>query len=196
MSDHFQLAINDLEQGLRAKEDECADSRRAINALCKAAGLPLRYAEVDKKAALFAGPLRRDQYYGKPLASVVREILEARQALNVGPATVSEIYDKMIEGGYVFDGANVDNRKRVLRISLAKNTSTFHKLPGGEYGLMDWYPAARSRRTSAAARAVAELDAEPESDEEGEVGKADVENENVVPAAHDGKTPPRRRRPR
>ena len=27
-----------------------------------------------------------------------------------------------------------------LRISLGKSSHTFHKLPNGQYGLLEWYP--------------------------------------------------------
>jgi hypothetical protein len=58
----------------------------------------------------------------------------------MGPATVKEIYDALKAGGYKFETKNDANAMRNLRISLTKNTSIFHKLPGGEFGLNEWYP--------------------------------------------------------
>lgn len=196
MADHIDLAIADLEKRLAGQEDECADTRRAINALCKAGGKPPRYAEVEKKSVKAAGgPLRKDKYYGKPLASVVREILEVSQSLDQGPLTVAQIYDRMNEGGYVWDGTNVDNRKRVLRISLAKNTAVFHKLPGGEYGLTEWYPAVRNKRTTVRSAAT-ETDADDAEDEADEDGNGQVENEAVAAAGEPSSDTLPRRRPR
>jgi hypothetical protein len=146
VSDHVRKTIADLQRHLQDLMDEASDTKRTINSLCKTIGDPPLYKDADKKSVATIGPVRPDQYYGKALATVAREILEARQATNLGPASVAELYDKMVEGGYQFDTTNVDNAKRVLRISLAKNTATFHKLPGGTYGLREWYPAIKDKK--------------------------------------------------
>lgn len=148
MSDNIRNTIVELQAHLAKIEEEAADTKRTINSLCKAMSEPALYANTDSKSTASVGPIRRDQYYGKALATVAREILEARQDMNLGPAMVAELYDRMIEGGYRFESGTVENAKRVLRISLAKNTSVFHKLPGGAYGLLEWYPAVTSKKKS------------------------------------------------
>jgi hypothetical protein len=35
-----------------------------------------------------------------------------------------------------------------MRISLAKNSSLFHKLPTGKFGLLEWYPNAKPLKAS------------------------------------------------
>jgi hypothetical protein len=166
MSESIKTAILELQQHLQSLEDESADTKRTINSLCKRMGTPPLYANVDSKSAITTGPIRADQYYGKALATVAREILESRQAMNLGPASVAEIYDRMVEGGFVFDTNNVDNAKRVLRISLAKNTAMFHKLPGGTYGLLEWYPAVKSQKKNGSNKAA-------EADEDGDGEEAE-----------------------
>lgn len=102
------------------------------------------------------------EFYGQPLAVVVRRILEKRRIANQGPATVAEIYDTMLLGDYNFETANADNAKRSLRISLTKNSSTFHKLPSGKYGLREWYPALRDRRDNGGSRRAEDDASDPE----------------------------------
>lgn len=90
--------------------------------------------------------IQGDQFYGQPLATCIRQILEMRKALKQGPATVNEIFGALVQGNYQFETKNEDNAKRGLRISLTKNTSIFHKLPNGKFGLLDWYPNAKTAK--------------------------------------------------
>jgi len=165
MSENIKKTVLELQQHLQSIEDEAADTKRTINSLCKKMGAPILYTDVDTRSAIATGAVRPDQYYGKALATVAREILEARQAMNLGPASVAELYDKMVEGGYVFDTNNADNAKRVLRISLTKNSTMFHKLPGGAYGLLSWYPAVRNTRRTNASRTNDDAEEAPGDDE-------------------------------
>jgi hypothetical protein len=89
--------------------------------------------------------MRRDQFYGVPLATAIREYLQMRRASNLGPATVNDIHAALVSGGFVFETRNEANAKRALYISLGKNTLMFHKLPSGTdatavFGLKEWYP--------------------------------------------------------
>ncbi|MBI1830369.1 MAG: hypothetical protein HYR84_02825 [Planctomycetes bacterium] len=95
------------------------------------------------------GPLRGDEYFGQPLQTVVREVLVSRKSSNLGPASVAEIYSAMLGGGYQFESRDEENAKRGLRISLTKNSATFTKLPGGKYGLREWYPAIKDSKPRA-----------------------------------------------
>jgi len=124
--------VADLDQQLLEK-------KRMVNDLCKLAGRPPIYGDADLKSRVGGRATRPDEYYGKPQASVVRTILEKRALAGLGAATVNEIYDEMLAGGFHFGGKNDDNNKRGLYISLGKNTTTFHKLPNGTYGLVEWY---------------------------------------------------------
>jgi hypothetical protein len=147
MSEHVKQTIADLQDELRQQEQSVIETKRLINTLCKRAGMDPIYG--DAELAISSGPslsIRGDQFYGQPLATCIREILEMRKALNQGPATVNEIYDALATGGFKFETKNEDNAKRGLRISLTKNTSIFHKLPTGKFGLLEWYPNAKAAK--------------------------------------------------
>lgn len=150
MSGHIEQTITTLQAKLREQEQEVAESKRMINSLRKLIGQPPLFADDDLRSKVGTSPIRADQFYGKGLSTAIREYLDMRRTGDQGPATVAEIYDALMEGGFAFDTKNEDNAKRALRISLTKNTAIFHKLPDGKrYGLLAWYPeakAARSRR--------------------------------------------------
>jgi hypothetical protein len=116
-----------------------------VNELCRGADRAPIYSDVDQLSAVTTS-IRADEFYGKPLASVVRTILEKRAAAGLFAAQVNDIYEAMQRGGYKFDAKNDDNAKRGLYVSLGKNTSMFHKLPNGTYGLLEWYPAVKESK--------------------------------------------------
>lgn len=90
--------------------------------------------------------IRNDQFYGQPLATAIREFLQMRKAAGGGAASVKEIYDALVRGGFKFEARDDVNAQRGLRQSLTKNSITFHKLPNGNYGLLEWYPNAKPAR--------------------------------------------------
>jgi hypothetical protein len=163
MSPHIEQSILELQEHLAGLEDQARDTKKAVNALCRVAGKPAIYTDLDAEGRIVSAQIRGDEYYGKPLATVVREILEKRHRLGIGPASVDELYDDMLEGGYQFDGKNPHNAKRSLRISLAKNTSTFHRLPNRKIGLREWYPGLKEAKSKPFAEAVEELAEEEEA---------------------------------
>lgn len=154
MSDHTLRTIADAERDLEQQLAQVRDTKRLINGLCKLIGQPSRYTDIDTPESKIGSVTRGDEYYGKPLAQVVRAILEDRQRTGLGPASVNELYTAMVAGGYQFENANEDNSKRGLRISLAKNSQTFHKLPSGKFGLLAWYPAVREPRVRSSVNGV------------------------------------------
>ena len=168
MTDHISKTIADLELRLATQQEEVSRLKRTINDLCSLDGRPPRYPDVEEKSNPTISSLRSDQFYGRPLATVVREFLEMRKTANLGPASVNEIYDTLIAGGFKFETSNELNAKRGLRVSLSKNSVTFHKLPNGEWGLLDWYPTAKLRAQRSAGEepegAEEEAEEEPETD--------------------------------
>ena len=144
MSDHIVKTIEDLSGQLRQQEDKVTQLKRTINDLCGLAGLPKRHPEADDATSVSLGAIRSDSFYGRPLATVIREYLQMRKAGAMGAASVNEIYDALTRGGYAFDTKDPDNAKRGLRASLSKNPA-FHKVPTGDYGLTEWYPAAKEK---------------------------------------------------
>ncbi len=143
MSDVIDGSIKLIQGKIQELERELSDKKRVVNDLCSIDGRPPIYADLTMSSTIAS--IRSDEFYGKALATVVRLILEKRAAANMGAATVSEIYEAMMQGGYQFDAKNDENAKRGLYISLAKNTTVFHKLPNGTYGLVHWYPAMKPR---------------------------------------------------
>jgi hypothetical protein len=138
VSEAKRAVIEELEQHLRELLAEVADTRRTINSLCRSLGEKPRYAEEEPSTARATG--RPDQYYGKPLASAVREYLDSR-----GQACAArEILEGLKAGGFDFDaqGWKATDHLRLLASSLAKNTATFLRLPSGTFGLRSWYPNA------------------------------------------------------
>jgi hypothetical protein len=152
--DHVKKTIVDATTHLRALEQQVKQQKLLINGLHRMAGLPEAFAEADIAETCSTGGIRSDQFYGQPLATVVRTILDLRKAGNLGAASVAEIYSAMVQGGYRFETENEENRKRALRISLSKNP-IFHKLQNGRYGLRQWYPAIKEGRSQVPAAASA-----------------------------------------
>lgn len=147
MSEHILKTVEELERKLLEQQTAVTTTKKLINQLCEMANTPPRYANVEAENK--SGPslsIRSDQFYGQPQATCVRVILEMRKALDKGPATINEIYDALQQGGFAFDTKNDENAKRGLRISVAKNTALFHKLPNGRIGLLEWYPNAKNSK--------------------------------------------------
>ena len=174
--------INQLVADIEPHEAKLAEMKRMVNTLCGYAGLPARYANVETGARNSnIASLKSDQFYGKPQATAVREYLDMRGAPSaggLGAASVREIFEALKAGGFAFDTKNEDNAMRGLRISLAKNSTTFHRLPNGQFGLLLWYP--KVPRSSVVAETVeARMTASDASGNNGKDDKAADAAENV-----------------
>lgn len=149
-ADEFMPAIRRLQKDILDKESEINSAKKTVNLLCGYAGIPSMYQVADMERSADISTLRRDQFYGVPLASAVKDYLRMRgdpKSGGAGAATVNEIFAALKAGGFHFETKVEDNAKRNLRISLSKNVTAFHRVPGdgdGAYGLTDWYPAARA----------------------------------------------------
>jgi hypothetical protein len=168
--DHIHKSIETLTERVRQQEAELQKTKNAVNALRAVLDLPPLYSDPEPQGTVMIGKLRGDEFYGQPLSTVVRTILEARREAGAGAATINDIYAAMVEGGFAFDTANEENAKRGLRTSLSKNSQTFHKLPNGKYGLRDWYPAVKER-VKAGTDAVAKDEGGGSPSPEGEEGE-------------------------
>jgi hypothetical protein len=173
--EHIQKTIETMTAKLAEQEAVVVETKKLINSLCGVLGQPTRFADLTVKASIAGGGFKRDDFYGQPLSGVVRRILESRKASGDGPAAVAEIYDAMIQGGFQFEAASADNAKRALRISLTKNTQTFHKLPTGHYGLREWYPNIKEPKQKNGN--ATEVSAEPDGSEDSEFDFAQREKE-------------------
>ena len=146
MANPYRPAIETLQADLREQEETVARTKKLINDLCERAGEAPLHPDATLAASSGIAAIRADEFYGQPLATAVRRILEIRKTGGFGPAAVTDLYLALEKGGYVFETKNATNAKRGIRISLAKNSHTFHKLPGGQFGLLEWYPSAKAPR--------------------------------------------------
>lgn len=166
--DPIQQVIAEQLAKIREHERAASKSKMVVNALLESRGQPAMFAEEQDSMERDTTTLsiRSDQFYGQPLAGAIRTILELRRKQDRGPATVNEIFASLTEGGFAFDTRNEDNAKRGLRVSLTKNSVTFHKLPNGKYGLLEWYPNAKPKRTRLGATTDADAVGEDEDDDD------------------------------
>jgi hypothetical protein len=141
-----ERTINDLVAKIEEKMKPIIADKRMVNDLCAAYGLPPRFSDVESQMGRGALTIKRDQFHAKPLAIAVREYLKQRGPSDrggLGAAAVNEIFDALIAGGYKPETDDELNAKRGLRIALTKNSVTFYRVPGGAYGLLEWYPNAK-----------------------------------------------------
>lgn len=151
MSEHIDQTIAALRKKIEEHEAAVIKTKTTINQLLELDGRPPMYADADLHAKPAMLQLRKDLFFGKPLATCVRMILEARGAANQGGATTEELLEVLKDGGYDFD-ATPGNALRNLGITIGKNM-TFMRTPNGLWGLRGWYPAAAAKKSRTAGKA-------------------------------------------
>ncbi len=171
MSGEFDGAIQRILTDIEADEKALLEKKRMVNQLCGYDQRPPHFPDAEAADSISVSAIRPDQFYGQPLATVIRQYLEMRKVSGVGAAAVREIYEALKSGGFKFE-AKDENAVRGLRQSLTKNSATFHKLPNGTYGLREWYPNAKAPKTEPQ-----DIGAEPErAVENSEAAVDDVES--------------------
>lgn len=145
MNEHVERTIEMVLAQIADLERQASDLKKTVNGLCQVVSRPPMFPDVAPSSR---APLRDDEFYGKPLATAVQEVLERRKLTGQGASTVADIYDMLVRGGFHFNTKNADNAKRTLYTNLSKNTK-FHRLPNGSYGLTEWYPNVRKAREEA-----------------------------------------------
>ena len=148
MSDKLDAAIEVLQEDLEKQLAAVVDTKRMINGLLRRMGREPLYA--DEAESIQSAAIRADQFYGKPLATAAREFLELKKQHEA--RTADEILTALKRGGFDFasTGWKEKDYLRMLSISLAKNTSMFHRLPNGTFGLLSWYDQAMIRKAEKA----------------------------------------------
>jgi hypothetical protein len=155
MSDHIQKTLDQALEELRKHESAAHGTKVFINQLCVFGQREPMFPDLGDAASTRAGSgrvtIKRNAYYGKPLASCVRDYLEARKSAGIDEASLDEIMSALKEGSYDLEtiSKDEDGQKRGVAISLAKNTSTFHRLPNDDFGLTVWYPAIKAKKEKA-----------------------------------------------
>ena len=188
MSDPLLSAIEELQAKITLKEQEkeleILPLKLAVNQLCKVMDKELLY-DLDgggvSSSPVTKAPWKVDHFFNRPLATCVLEILTWQKESGLdGPASVDQIYDHMIKGGFKFEGTgDADNQKRALKISLTKNTAMFVKIGDSVFGLRTWYKMRAPRKNGKSGDATAEdqttdLLAEPVVQEREGVPKEDA----------------------
>lgn len=157
---HAQQTIADLEARLQQLNAESQKIKSAINCLCDVMGEPPKY-DLDEKPEQMGGQ-RPDEYYGRPLATVITEVLENRHTNKQGAASLDELFEQLVAGGYAFTGKSDGIKKRGLAISMSKNKK-FHHVPNDTWGLVKWYPNAKEVKESNKELAQAETEIKEDS---------------------------------
>ncbi len=144
--EHAQKTIEILEEKLRELVAQEVKIKTTINCLCDVMGESVRYPDISDDIGRRIGAPRKDQYFGRPFATVTTEALEKRRAAGLGAATDDELYAELSAGGFEFKGKDQTTQKRIMAITLAKNAK-FIRVGGDAWGLTAWYPEAAKART-------------------------------------------------
>jgi len=149
MDEHLSTIMEQAKRKLAEQEQLVIDSKKFINQLCQFGGVPPMY-KLDEAGPvnLGIGAIQSDTFYGKSVTTAVREFLEMRKSSSIGAASYAEIIQALKTGGFDFDTLSADESvaTRAVSITLGKNSSIFHKLPNGNWGLLSWYPEAKERK--------------------------------------------------
>jgi hypothetical protein len=164
MDEATQSVLAGIQSKIESLLEEVSKLKKTANMVADLAGQGPLYSDVEEESKA-VGPTRADAYYGKPLATAVREYLEFRRQA----VPVEDIQKGLEQGGFDFDAMDwpKGGRLRYLAISISKNTTVFHKLPNGMWGLNSWYPDATEKKKAKAksrSRTVVEDENEKGSD--------------------------------
>jgi hypothetical protein len=161
MDEALQKAIELIESQLKPIEEQANAKKRLINQLCEAGGEEPRYPNAEPVgAASFSTKIRGDQFFGHPLATSVKWILERRKASGKSSIALVELCDILELGGYDFDNKDKVVARRNVAITLSKNPA-FMKVPAnGEIGLAEWYPNAKKAKPKTSQEMVEEYSEE------------------------------------
>jgi hypothetical protein len=145
MDDKLNAAIEVLVAKLDEQMRSVIDTKKMINSLRQMNGEEPLYHDTELEQSQIMGLSRPDIFYGKPFATAAREYLEMRKR----SCLAEEVLRGLEQGGFDFNvlGWKEKDRLRSLAISLAKNTTFFHKLPNGTFGLLSWYPEVAKRKS-------------------------------------------------
>lgn len=147
MREEMKPAIDALVADLADQEKQVVETKLLINRLCTRSGMePLYPDAATTPNSGSIGAMRPDSFYGKVLNTAAREYLEMRRSANLGPATPREVYEAITKGGYASEAKDENIAMVAVRATLRKNSSVFHRLPNGTYGLLSWYPNAKPLR--------------------------------------------------
>jgi len=85
-----QATIEKVKIQIGALEEELTRKKQMVNSLCEMEGAPPVYPDADRKSHSASIGFPPGQFYGKPVATSVKEILEQRGALNLGAISLDD----------------------------------------------------------------------------------------------------------
>ncbi len=148
-----QATIEKITAQISVLEEDVRRHKALVNTLCLLDGDPPIYPDAELASTSVPVKFRSDHFFGRPMATAAREILEQRFARNLGAISLNELFETMQAGGFEFDNNNDQIAKRNLAITLSKNPA-FTKVPSsGDIGLTEWYPNAKKKKDKTGAAA-------------------------------------------
>ena len=180
MSDHIRKTLEDLMIKVEEQQKAVIETKKLINQLSAYAKQPIPFQDAELQPSGVAVTVKRNAYFGRPLTTCVREFLTMRKSAGLGPANIDEIFAALRDGGYDLETVSAKSeseQKRGVAISVAKNTLAFVKLPTGDWGLLEWYPNIKKRKTA-------------DNGTKGNGGEAEPAAAEAEPAAADLGLPP------
>lgn len=165
MREKLEAAIDVLKQRLAEQEHRVTETKKLINELCEAAGIEPLYAVTEAGSQATVTAITGDTFYGDAsVTTAARRYLEMRRTANLGPASTREVYEALKNGNFPFATNDANNAMTNIRATMRKNSSIFHRLPDGRWGMRGWYdriksngdddgkPSRRTSKRKAAAR--------------------------------------------
>jgi hypothetical protein len=145
MREKLEAAIDVLKQRLAEQEHRVTETKKLINELCDAAGIEPLYAVTEASAQPTVTSITGDTFYGDAsVTTAARRYLEMRRAANLGPASTREVYEALKNGNFPFATDDANNAMTNIRATMRKNSSIFHRLPDGRWGMRGWYDRIKS----------------------------------------------------
>jgi hypothetical protein len=144
MSAELKKAVESLYAELDKINERAAELKKNINSLSALIGSPQPFSDVELSSSGNVVSVHPDQFFGKGLATAVREYLKMRGRA----ATPQEILTVLVAGGFEFEGGSDEKfRLRNLSISLSKNRKDFcYVKSSNAYGLWEFYPDKKRER--------------------------------------------------
>lgn len=144
MSEPIKIAIESLYEEMEVLSKRMTELKKSINNLKAIIGEDQPFKDLEMGSLTGGANIRPDQYFGKGLATAVKEYLKARNRA----ATAQEIFDALKNGGFEFTGTKGEKiQMRNLAISLSKNSNDFVYIKSNNsYGLWEFYPEKKRER--------------------------------------------------
>ena len=144
MSEQIKNAIESLYGEMEILNQKMTEIKKSINNLSAIIDEEQPFKDLELTSVIGGNNIRPDQYFGKGLATAVKEYLKARGRA----ATPQEIYEALKSGGFEFTGTKGEKiQMRNLAISLSKNSTDFVYVKNSNaYGLWEFYPEKKRER--------------------------------------------------